>query len=198
VKEEYVGNKEVKTYASYSLYEIMPNINCSLISILDKINKKTLQKNFSIFIDYLKKNDKSSPIFENIKVLIVSKSNKKSNLFTSTEDNVREYFETALYNYLNYNDDDNRILYINKRKFNLFNRNDFEDLHYIDNVIVDNILEKYYNKIIPVKRFTVPDFEEPQNNTTEMYTKPIPSGGSRRRLSTHKKSKKSKKHIRKN
>lgn len=186
----------------YNLDNEISNIKCSLIDILLKIKTtfdETLLKNLDILIEYCKNiaNPDANkerlieyPAINIIFILLFTKSTEKSSLFISTKDNIITYFNTVLPYYLKI-----EVKNVFDIAFTLEYYMDRDKYH------VNQILEKYYDRILPAEMFNIEYFEESEENN-QMYTKSIssrlsspPEGGSRRRLSTHKKSKK---HIRKN
>ena len=138
------------------------------------------------------------PYINNLTIVLFSHSTDKFALFNSTKENIIKYFNTVLPNYLN--------TMTKHKHFSSFKNRIMSDIKY-DNNVVTYVLDNYYKNEIfsngSIYLGNFGNFDEPPGfykNNNELLTKPLPSspsGGSRRRLSKHKKTKKAKKHLKK-
>ena len=210
---QYQTDVATKSYRLYNIQSPLGNNNFTLIEILSdimkddesKINKKLL----ATLIDYFNCRESMSdnqkqqfqrikeqhPLISDVVILLFKRSNLKTTLFLSTKENIIKYFNIVLPEYLK--------IMLWKKNLSLSTEQFLSDMIY-DDKVVNYILQKYYDNEIfsnsSINVGTLDNFGEPVGFNGQPYgleTKPIPSGGSRRRLSKHKKTKKAKKHLKK-
>lgn len=185
--------QEIKEDSKFKMYKKF------LTTLIDYANLFSIENN-----EKKKRIIEEYPFINAIYVALFKMSNDTFILFNSTIENIIEYLKIVLppslenmYIYRNLNNYSNDVIRDATKKM-------FHKMVEFNDATAKNIVHKYYSEVNRINNVgNLNNFEEPpifNGQPHGLETKPIPfppSGGSRRRLSTYKKTKKAKKHLKK-